>query len=259
MEKNLRALFAGSTPREIRDLSLPVNLRVLILSPHPDDFDAIGVTLRFLWRNGHPIEIGVVRTGSGVEDSYRPGLTLGDKADLREREQRGSVHFFGLPDHCLTFLSLKNDSEDQPMDTPANRDALERFVLAKAPDMVFLPHGNDTNSGHSVMYSLFTQVARRVGRPLAAFLNRDPKTVDMRTDLYMSFCPEEADWKAKLLRFHDSQQQRNLRTRGRGLDERILNLNRRIARDLSLDKEYAEEFEIEFYSMGNESLLNTLE
>lgn len=244
--------MAGSGPREIRDLSLPANLRVLVLAPHPDDFDAIGVTLRFLWRNGHPIEIGVVRTGSGVEDSYLPGLTPGDKADLREREERGSVHFFGIPDHCLTFLSLTNDAEDQPMDTPANRDALENFVFAKAPDMVFLPHGNDTNSGHRVMSSLFTQVARSLGRPLVAFLNRDPKTVEMRIDLFMSFGQEEADWKAKLLRFHDSQQQRNLHTRGSGLDQRILNVNRRIARELSLEEEYAEAFEIEFYNMPEE-------
>jgi LmbE family N-acetylglucosaminyl deacetylase len=245
MEKNLRTLFAGSRPLEIRDLSLPINLRMLVLAPHPDDFDAIGITLRFFWRNGNPIEVGVVRTGSGVEDSYRPGLTLKDKADLRIREQRDSVHFFGLSNNCLTFLSLMNDSEDQPMDTPANRDTLEKFILEKAPDIVFLPHGNDTNTGHRAAYSLFAQVARRVGRPLAAFLNRDPKTIKMRTDLYASFYQEEADWKAKLLRFHDSQQQRNLRARGRGLDERILNVNRQIARDLSLDKEFAEAFELE--------------
>jgi LmbE family N-acetylglucosaminyl deacetylase len=49
---------------------------MLALAPHPDDFDAIGVTLKHIRRNGNPIEVGVVRTGSGVEDSYRPDLTL---------------------------------------------------------------------------------------------------------------------------------------------------------------------------------------
>jgi len=40
----------------------------------------------------------------GIEDSYRPGLTLSGKADLREQEQRRSLQFFGLPWDALTFL-----------------------------------------------------------------------------------------------------------------------------------------------------------
>jgi len=31
------------------------NQRVLVLAPHPDDFDAIGVTLRFLHKRGNSI------------------------------------------------------------------------------------------------------------------------------------------------------------------------------------------------------------
>ena len=237
-------------PVAIPELRLQESLRLLVLAPHPDDFDAIGVTLRFLSRNGNALDVGVVRTGSGVDDSYRPGLTLADKADLREREQRRSLRFFGLPEHRLTFLRLANDAEDQPADSPGNRAALEAWVMEKAPDIVFLPHGNDTNGGHRAMYSLFGQVAGRSGRALTAFLNRDPKTVRMRTDLYMPFGQDEANWKAELLRFHDSQHQRNLRTRGCGFDDRILEENRAIARDLSLDHEYAEAFEIEVRGGG---------
>ena len=250
MERDLRTLVLEGTPGAIPELSLPDTLRLLVLAPHPDDFDTIGVTLRFLSRNGNSIDIGVVRTGSGVEDSYRPGLTLADKADLREREQRRSLQFFGLPENRLTFLPLANDSEDQPVESPENCAALEAFVMEKAPDIVFLPHGNDTNSGHRVMYSLFRQVAKRAGRTLAAFLNRDPKTIEMRTDLYMPFGHDEANWKAELLRYHDSQHQRNLRTRGRGFDEGILQENRAIARELSLDHEYAEAYEIELYNIA---------
>ena len=44
----------------------------------------------------------------------------------------------------------------------------------------------------------------------------------MRYDFYTAFGPEEAEWKATLLRFHSSQHQRNLNTRGKGFDERIL-------------------------------------
>lgn len=246
---DLKTLVAPGRPRAIQDLSLPSTLRVLVLAPHPDDFDVIGVTLRFLLHNGNAIDVGVARTGSGVEDEYRPNLTPVEKADLREHEQRRSLEFFALPENCLTFLSLLNDREDQLIDNPENCAVVGAFVKEKGPDIVFLPHGNDTNSGHTAMYSLLTQVAQRSGHAFAAFLNRDPKTMGMRTDLYIPFDQDEADWKAALLRLHDSQHQRNLRTRGRGFDDRILDVNRAIARELSLAHEYAEAFEVELYSM----------
>jgi hypothetical protein len=51
-----------------------------------------------------------------------------------------------------------------------------------------------------------------------------------------------------MLRFHDTQQQRNLATRGSGFDARILEANRRFARELGLEARYAEVFEVESYS-----------
>lgn len=245
---DLTALRDIDRPRAIVDLALPGDLKVLALAPHPDDFDAIGVTLRILWRNGNPIHIGVARTGSGVEDAYRPDLTLEEKADLREREQRRSLAFFGLPDDRLAFLSLENDRDDRPLDTTGNADAIHAFLREMAPDIVFLPHGNDGNIGHRLMVRFMSQAAEHSRRPFAAFLSRDPKTIDMRTDVFTPFGQAEADWKARLLRFHDSQQQRNLRTRGHGFDDRILDTNRQTARELSLAQPYAEAFEIALYN-----------
>ena len=245
MNATLTALLAGDAPRPIPDLSLPDNLKILVLAPHPDDFDAVGVTLRFLSQRGHSINVGVVRTGSGVEDVSGVGLTPEDMASIREREQRNSLRFFGLPDHCLTFFPLTPTAEGQPVGKLPQPSAVESLVSELAPDIVFLPHGNDTNGSHRAMHELFTQITKHSGEPVAAFLIRDPKTVEMRTDLYMPFGQEEAKWKAELLRFHDSQQQRNLRTRGHGFDQRILDVNKHIARDLSLDTKYAEAFEVE--------------
>ena len=242
---DLATLISNGIPQAIPSLSLPGSLRILVLAPHPDDFDAIGVTLKCLFDNGNYVRVAVARTGSGVEDAYCPGFTLSEKADLRQEEQRRSLEFFGLPGECMSFLSLSNDAEDQPFDNSENSDAILALLRKEVPDIVFLPHGNDTNSGHRAMYSLFTQAARRSGRPLVAFLNRDPKTIDMRPDLYMPFDQDEANWKAELLRFHDSQHQRNLRSRGHGFDDRILDVNRAIARELSLKSEYAEVFEVE--------------
>jgi hypothetical protein len=69
----------------------------------------------------------------------------------------------------------------------------------------------------------------------------------LRPDIYTAFGEEDAQWKAQLLRFHDSQQQRNLNTRGHGFDQRILDTNRQIARELGLQAPYAEAFEVEMF------------
>lgn len=139
------------------------------------------------------------------------------------------------------------------MDVPVNTETLRKFIRVQQPDIVFLLHGNDTNSGHRVMYSMFRRIALQSERPLVALMNRDNKTIKMRIDLYNAFEEEQAEWKAELLRFHASQHQRNLNTRGYGFDKRILGGNQCIAKELSLAEEYAEAFEVEFYGMKETS------
>jgi LmbE family N-acetylglucosaminyl deacetylase len=232
-------------PRELRAEELS-GWRVLVLGPHPDDFDAISVTLRGIAAQAGALHAAVVRTGSGVLDSYAPALDWEKKAAIREREQRASLRFFGLPDERATFLSLDNDSDEgQLCDTPRNRAELAAVVAERAPDLVFLPHGNDTNSAHRALYAMTRDIVSERARPVTLLLIRDPKTVAMRTDLYTPFGAEEAAWKAQMLRVHDTQHQRNLLTRGSGFDDRILGGNRQIARDLGLSAPYAEAFEAE--------------
>jgi hypothetical protein len=69
----------------------------------------------------------------------------------------------------------------------------------------------------------------------------------MRYDVYMQFGEKEALWKGELLRFHRSQQQRNLNQRGYGMDDRILQMDRESAKSCLLEMPYAEVFELEFY------------
>ena len=57
-----------------------------------------------------------------------------------------------------------------------------------------------------------------------------------------------AAWKRKLLRFHRSQQQRNLNQRGYGMAQRILRMDQDSAELCSADAPYAEIFELEFFS-----------
>jgi len=219
-----------------------------VLAPHPDDLDAIGVTARFLLENGNPLHVVVATAGaSGVEDEFCSPSTTEVKTRIREEEQRASCQFLGLPEARLTFLGLEEDESGQPAQNSINISRIRHQFLSIRPALVFLPHGHDTNLGHQRVYAMFRQVARQAGYPLAAFLNRDPKTIEMRCDVYLGFDETAAAWKAELLRFHQSQHQRNLNQRGYGFDERILGMNRHSAETCCVGAAYAEAFELEFY------------
>lgn len=237
---------AGAGPVSLASVEVPSGLVVAVIGPHPDDFDAIAITLRRLRDAGADIHAFVCHAASGVEDGFCSPPTPAVKQGLREQEQRDSLRFFGLPDGRVTFLDLERDPADdgQPFDHEANARMLSGAVLAVRPDLLVLPHGNDTNSGHRNIHAMVVRMAVHAGFPTTAWLIRDPKTVAMRVDLFMPFGEEEAAWKAEMLRFHRSQHQRNLATRGRGFDDRILDVNRAMARDLGLEAPYAEAFEV---------------
>lgn len=234
--------------RDLRRLNWPSGLKVLVLAPHPDDFDAIGVTMKYLQEAGHDVHVAVSVTGSGIDEEYGAGMSLKDRQDCRIREQQDSLRFFGLPDDRLRFLHLHNEPDDQLAENEANRQALAAVVHEVRPDLLFSPHGNDTNRAHRAMYALACRIAQDADWPVALLLNRDAKTVDMRTDFYLDFDESTAQWKGALLRFHDSQQQRNLKVRGYGFDERVLRLNRAIAKELQTGLPYAAAYEVRLFA-----------
>jgi hypothetical protein len=222
------------------------------MAPHPDDFDAIGVTMRFFQKNGNPLHVAVAGTGvNGVEDSFCTPPTRKMKMQIREQEQRDSCRFFGLPDDRLSYLRLEEDENGRVMTSDANTDRMRHLFISINPAVVFMPHWNDTNQGHQRTYAMLRQVALSVKYPLAIFLNRDPKTIRMRCHVSMGFDENTAAWKSKLLRFHRSQHQRNLNQRGHGMDERILNVDRDNAAGCSTNAPYAEIFEIELIRAGH--------
>ncbi len=237
----------------LNELAWPRGLRILVLAPHPDDFDAIAVTLRFYRERDAGIRLAVASSSaSGVEDSFCPTPTATAKAAVREAEQRESCRLFGLPDRCLTFLRLAEDEHGQPREDDANYARIRAVLDQARPDLVFLPHGNDTNAGHRRTFAMLERFGRESAFPFTALLNRDPKTLSMRPDLLMFFGEEEARWKAGLLRCHRSQQQRNLNTRGYGFDERILRLNREVAAAAQGRAPYAEAFEVRRVELGRD-------
>ena len=236
--------FEGDRAVDLRSVPPPVG-RVLALAPHPDDFDSVGVTMRFLHTGGSLIRVAVVSgSASGVLDDF-VGADPERKRQAREEEQAASLRFFGLSADCLVCLRLREDAAGDPEEGGANEAALRAYLSAEAPDLVVLPHGRDTNIGHQRVQRMFRGWAVDAGRPVTAFYFRDPKSIAFRADVYLAFGEDEARWKSCLLLHHASQQHRNLATRGRGFDERILEVNRAIAREMGLSEPYAEAFEIE--------------
>ncbi|MFA5191572.1 MAG: PIG-L family deacetylase [Verrucomicrobiia bacterium] len=246
MNSGLQRLLDRPRPAAIPAIQWPAELRLFVLAPHPDDFDAIGVTLRFFQRNGNAIHLAVVSgSASGVLDEFCPSPDNATKAAAREQEQRNSLRFFGLGEEHVTFLRLEEDDAGAPLDDAGNEAAIRRQLLPHRPQIVFLPHGADSNAGHRRVHAMFLRVASSFDEPVAAFLIRDPKTLSFRSDLYMPFDEEAARWKRRLLLHHCSQEHRNRRQRGRGFDDRILDVNRQIAAELSCDAPFAEAFQVE--------------
>ena len=249
MSASAARLFKGKRPISLAKARVAKDLRVLYLAPHPDDFDAVGIAMRWFKENGNPLSVAVATSGaSGVEDSYGSAASWQAKAEIREREQAAACRFFGMDDAHVSFLRLEEDHAGHPADTENNLERTRHHVLDVHPDIVCLPHGNDANTAHQRIYAMFRRIASAAGYPIVALLNRDPKTLGMRLDLYITFGKQEADWKGNLLRFHQSQHQRNLNLRRHGFDDRILTVNRQIAQEILPGKNlFAEGFELEFF------------
>ncbi|WP_293775971.1 PIG-L family deacetylase [uncultured Oxalicibacterium sp.] len=248
MTRTLWNFPAEPRPFDLRTLSLAESAMhppvIVVLAPHPDDFDAIALTLKLFHDAGAEIHLAVLTTGaSGVEDGFGDAINDGQKGALREIEQRDSCALFGLPAERITFMALPLDVSGNPPLDAANHERIRAYLAQRSPQLVFMPHGNDSNVTHQRTYALFRNVVLTQGWTMWAVLNQDAKTIKIRTDLYLPFDEEQAEWKAALLRQHRSQHQRNLNTRGKGFDERVLAVNRQAGSGVNAP--YAEIFELE--------------
>jgi len=226
-------------------------VRVAVAAPHPDDFDVIAVTLRWFHDLGASLELAVLTRGhSGVENGFGGAHAEEEKAALREVEQRASCAAFGLEPSRVAFLRLAEDARGHPLLDAGNTTAVRAFLGRADPDIIFLPHGRDSNTAHQRTHTLVTGIVAENRRTALLCLAEDPKTLGIRRDMVMPFDEPAAAWKAQLLRCHASQQERNLRMRGIGLDERILGMNRKTAEDLGIAAPYAESFELACYEDG---------
>lgn len=235
-------------PAVFNDVIIPSNLGVWVFAPHPDDFDAVGITLKRFSDACCRIYLTVACSGAlGVEDSFCDPPFVQEKALTREREQTLSCAYFGLPARRIHFMRLAEDENGRMADSTDNFVKIMNFFLKTEPDIIIMPHGNDANPDHQLMYAYMTRLGKVGRHPFVALLNQDPKTIEMRKDLFTYFDDADAAWKGELLRFHQSQQQRNLNQRGIGFDERILNMNKKAASENPGFGGYAEVFEVKYF------------
>lgn len=220
---------------------------VWVSAPHPDDFDAIAVTLRLLFERHAVLFLSVITSGvSGVEDSFLSQPTLLNKIFCREKEQLDSCDKFGLNKKQVNFLRLAvDDKTGCILDNPENYHKIHSEYGKIAPDWIFLPHGNDSNYDHQWVSNAVYMMTKHQVKPINIWRNRDPKTIVLRQDAVTFFDETFATWKAELLLCHSSQHQRNLNTRGYGFDQRILRENKKWAVEFGHVGQYAETFETE--------------
>ena len=222
-------------------------MAALVLAPHPDDFDAMGVTLRHFRDRGHDIRLLVLSSSAnGVEDSLLRSADAGGQGRASRGRTAGELPVFRASGRPLEFLRLARgcarrvfliDHADSLSPAGRVRRLSPRTssscptATTPIPTTAWLIAGGEAGPRDAA-----------AGRGL---LVRDPKTIAMRDDLFVPFDENAAAWKAELLRFHRSQHQRNLNTRGHGFDERILRVNRDNAARLGIAEPYAESFEID--------------
>ena len=237
------------------------------MAPHPDDPESVAITCRLLAQSGCEIWYAVVSLSpAGVEDEYARKWDFGGslsleeiKGRIRRREQIRSAEMFGLSSDRIAFLGI---DEERNLDSHENIDRIKDHLDSIAPDLVILPAGKDSNRTHAWVNRTFricaTVLTIKKKKPIIGLYNEDPKTLEMRKDLFVLFNEEDARWKGNLLKNHDSQQQRNLRSRKTGFDERILRMNHESWRQLcetafpdGPPDRYAEAFEIELFDEVN--------
>lgn len=135
LERAVDALAPCPLPRQ---LELPLNARVLVFAPHPDDeVLGCGGTLALLGQRGCAVKVIVVTDGAGAG-------TLGpDAAEVRRRETLAALKVVGVDE--AEFM-------DEPDGGFRNSRSFEQRLIAELdryrPDWLFIPSMLDYHRDH---------------------------------------------------------------------------------------------------------------
>jgi len=241
-------VFPDIRKKVLNDQPIPSGMNVLVLAPHPDDYDAIAITMKLLQQCDNRIFVRVLGTGwNRVEDEICDPATPEAKAALQRQEFHESCRRFELNEDDVAFLDMKEDSSGYIRKHPFNIELLKKAITEIKPQLIFMPHWNDTSNDRRLAATLAWDALDELGlsTPLLHFYT--PKTRTMYRHFYTVFSRSEADWKAGQLQCHRSIQQHYMAHYGIGFVDKIIQLNYDAGRDIGKDK-YAEVFEMKILS-----------
>ncbi len=90
--------IVSCNPLPLQSLNIYKEHNILVLTPHPDDFDAIGVTMRFFRDNGNQLYVAVATSGArGVEDEFCSTPSLEEKSANRNKKIAVSILDYQRP------------------------------------------------------------------------------------------------------------------------------------------------------------------
>ena len=132
-------------------------LRVLVLSPHPDD-EAIGCGGTLCRHSAAGDEIRVIFLTSGERGSRVMGP--GETASVRETEAKAAAAVLGLAE--IEFLRAP---DGRLRSSAAVMEKVAGAIAKFQPDYLYTAHGGEAHSDHRAAMRLATRAVREAPRP----------------------------------------------------------------------------------------------
>ncbi len=128
-------------------------MKVMVFAPHPDD-EVIGCggTIAAHVRAGDKVVIAYLTSGEAGSLAILPN----ELRTIREGEARQGAEIIGVKD--LIFLRFPDGYLDF---SPERIRTLVKIIRDKKPDVIYLPHSQETPRDHRVSHDLVLEAVRR--------------------------------------------------------------------------------------------------
>jgi len=132
-------------------------MKIIVIAPHPDD-EVIGCGGTIATHVQAGDEVGIVYLTSGEAGSL--AIPSDELTTIREEEARQGAKHLGVND--LIFLRFPDGYLDF---SPERIRSMVSLIREKKPDVVYLPHAQETPRDHRVTHELCLEAVRRAGGP----------------------------------------------------------------------------------------------